>query len=249
VNSNPDVLKKVGIEQRLNEQVPLDLVFRDERGIEVRLAEYFGKKPVVLALVYYTCPMLCDQILGALTKTISTMSFDVGKEYDIVTVSFDARETADHAAQKKSTYLNWYRREGADAGWHFLTGDEPSIQRLTESVGFNYTFDPQTGQFAHASGIMVLTPEGKLSRYFYGIEYAPKDVKLGLVEASQNKIGSLVDQLLLYCFHYDPATGKYGFVVMNVVRALGVLTIIGLVAIVLVMKRRARGSVGAGEAN
>jgi protein SCO1/2 len=246
MNPDPEALKQVGIEQRLDEQVPLDALFRDEQGREVRLGDYFGARPVVLALVYYTCPMLCDQILSALTKTVTTLSFDAGKEFEIVVVSFDPRETPQQARDKKFTYLNWYKREGAEAGWHFLTGDDQQIKRLTTAVGFNYTFDEKTGQFAHASGIMVLTPGGKLSRYFYGLEYAPKDVKLGLVEASENKIGSVVDQLLLYCFHYDPATGRYGLVVMNIVRAVGVMTLAGVVALVMVMKRR-RARLGQGS--
>lgn len=241
VNTNPEILNKVSFEQRLNEQLPLDLVFRDEEGRSVELGQYFHKKPVVLALVYYTCPMLCNQILSGLTKAISGItSMSVGREYEIVTVSFDPRETPQDAREKKPTYINWYRRDGASEGWHFLTGDQESINRIAQAVGFNYTWDEKTNQFAHASGIMVLTPEGKLSRYFYGIEYAPRDLQLGLVEASDNKIGSLVDQLLLYCFHYDPATGKYGLVVMNLVRIGGVLTLVGVVAFVFVMKRRAR---------
>lgn len=241
VNSNPEILNKVGIDQRLDEQIPLDLVFRDEDGKEVRLGDYFKDKPVVLALVYYSCPMLCTQIMSGVTKAVDNIpSLSVGKDFEIVTVSFDARDTPELAREKKMTYLNWYKRAGAAAGWHFLTGDQPSIDRLTEAVGFHYAFDTKTNQFAHASGIMVLTPQGKLSRYFYGIEYAPRDLQLGLVEASNNKIGSLVDQLLLYCFHYDPTTGKYGFVIMSVIRLCGVLTIVGVAALVLIRKRRAR---------
>lgn len=241
VNPNPDVLNKVGIEQRLNEQLPLDLVFRDEQGRSVTLDQYFHKKPVVLALVYYTCPLLCNQILGGLTRSIiGISSMNVGREFEIITVSFDPRETPKDASEEKQTYLNWYKRGGASEGWHFLTGDQETISRITQAVGFNYTWDEKTNQFAHASGIMVLTPEGKLSRYFYGIEYASRDLQLGLVEASDNKIGSIVDQLLLYCFHYDPATGKYGFVIMNLVRLGGVITLVGIVAIVFVMKRRRR---------
>jgi protein SCO1/2 len=235
----PAVLKDVGIEQRLNEQVPLDLTFRDEQGNTVELGRYFGTKPVLLSLVYYNCPMLCNQVLNGMTSGLTVLPFNVGKEFDVVTVSFDARETPEQAAEKKKTYINWYRREGAASGWHFLTGDQASIDRLTRAVGFKYAFDPATNQFAHASGIMLLTPQGKLARYFYGVEYAPKDMKFAIMEAAEGRAGSPVDQLLLYCYHYDPATGKYSLVVMNVVRLGGIATIIGVIGIVWVMKRRA----------
>jgi protein SCO1 len=238
----PKALEKVDIEQRLNEQIPLDLTFRDENGESVRLGDYFGKKPVVLSLVYYSCPQLCNQVLNGLTSSLRTLSaFDIGKEFDVVTVSFDPRETAELATEKKKTYIQWYKRDGAVEGWHFLTGDQQAIDRLTEAVGFHYTFDPQTNQFAHASGIMIATPEGKLARYYYGIEYSAKDLRLGLVEASNNKIGSPVDQLLLYCYHYDPATGKYGPIVINMIRLGGIVTIIGMIALVLFMRRRGPG--------
>ena len=238
----PKALEKVNIEQRLNEQIPLDLTFRDESGESVRLGDYFGKKPVVISLVYYSCPQLCNQVLNGLTSSLRTLSaFDIGKEFDVVTVSFDARETAELATEKKKTYIQWYKRDGAAEGWHFLTGDQQAIDRLTEAVGFHYAFDPQTNQFAHASGIMIATPEGRLARYYYGIEYSAKDLRLGLVEASNNKIGSPVDQLLLYCYHYDPATGKYGPIVINMIRLGGIATIIGMIALVLIMRRRSPG--------
>jgi len=233
----PEMLKAVGIEQRLNNKVPLDLSFRDEAGREVRLGEYFGKKPVVISLVYYNCPMLCNQVLDGLVGTMQAMKFDAGKEYEVVTVSFDPRETPADAVQKKATYLKRYGRAGADAGWHFLVGDQKSIKGLTDAVGFNYAFDEKSNQFAHASAIMVATPEGKLSHYFYGIEYAPKDVRLSLVEASANKIGSPVDQLILYCYHYDPASGKYGPVVMNIMRVAGVATVIGVVVLLFALRK------------
>jgi protein SCO1/2 len=221
----PSALKKVGIDQRLNEQVPLDAVFKDEQGREVRLGDFFKGKPVVLSLVYYSCPMLCNQVLNGMLSSFRQVTFNAGEQFEVVTVSFDPRETPELAAAKKQTYVKAYNRPSANAGWHFLTGDEANIKRLTEAVGFRYTYDEQTKQFAHASGIMVLTPEGKLARYFYGIEYPPKDLRLGLVEASQNQIGSPVDTLMLYCYHYDPATGKYGAVVMNIVKVAGVITI------------------------
>jgi protein SCO1 len=236
----PDVLKEVTIEQRLNEQVPLDLVFRDETGRPVKLGEYFGEKPVVLSLVYYECPMLCNQVLNGLVGTLEAMSFTVGKEFNVITVSFDARETPELAAAKKKTYLKRYGRAEAAEGWHFLTGDQESIDRLTDAVGFRYRWDQQSNQFAHASAIMVATPEGKLSHYFYGIEYSARELRLSLVEASANKIGSPVDQLILYCYHYDPTTGKYGPVIMNIMRLGGIVTVVGLVALVLFLQRRGR---------
>lgn len=237
----PAPLRRVGIDQRLNNQVPLDLIFTDEGGQKVRLGQYFGQKPVILALVYYDCPMLCTQVLTGLTGSLKALTFNVGREFEVVTVSFDPREGPELARQKKDNYMVRYGREGAAAGWHFLTGDESSIKALTEAVGFHFAWDEETRQFAHASGIMILTPEGRLSRYFYGIEYAPKDVRLGLVEASNNKIGSPVDQILLYCFHYDPQTGKYGFAIMNAIRVLGFATFFGLALLIYVMKRREAG--------
>ncbi len=244
----PQPLREVKIEQRLNEQVPLDLKFRDEAGREVALGEYFkGEKPVVLSLVFYKCPMLCDQILTGLLGGLRSINFDVGKEFEVVTVSFDPRETPELAAEKKQNFVQRYNRPGAGDGWHFLTGEQESITRLTEAVGFHYNYDPQTDQFAHAAGIMVLTPQGRLSRYFYGIEYFPKDLRFGLIEASDNKIGSLADQLLLYCYHYDPATGRYGPVVMRIMRVGGVATVLGIGALVLVLRRRgARKSASVG---
>jgi protein SCO1/2 len=237
----PKALREVSIDQKLNEQLPLDLVFRNEQGETVKLGDYFGKKPVVLSLVYYQCPMLCTQVLNGMVSAFKVLTFKAGAEFDVVTVSFDPRETSDLAAAKKKTYLGYLpeaKRASAANGWHFLTGDEESIRRLTEAVGFRYHFDEATNQFAHASAIMITTPEGKLARYFYGIEYSPKDMRLGLVEASQNKIGSPVDQLLLYCYHYDPATGKYGAVVMNMVRVGGIATLVVMVAGFFVMRRR-----------
>jgi protein SCO1/2 len=234
------ILREIGIDQHLNEQIPLDLTFRDEAGQSVQLGQYFGKKPVILALVYYQCPMLCTLTLNGLVSALKVLSFDVGNQFNVVTVSFNPSETPQLAAQKKQTYLKSYGRAGADAGWHFLTGDEANIKRLTEAVGFRYRWVPEQNQFAHAAGITVLTPSGKIARYFFGVEYAPRDLRLGLVEASQERIGSPVDQLLLYCFHYDPATGKYGAVVMNIVRLGGAVTVLLLGGALLVMWRRER---------
>ncbi|MGA9995112.1 MAG: SCO family protein [Pyrinomonadaceae bacterium] len=249
----PKALKQVGFEQRLNEQVPLDLKFRDETGREVKLGDYFGSRPVVLSLVYYDCPMLCTQVLNGMVQTFKGMSFRMGEQYNVVTVSFDPRERPELAASKKRVYLMDFKQQGVEENWHFLTGDEDSIKKLADAVGFHYVFDEQTNQFAHASGIMVLTPQGKLSRYLYGIEYAPKDVRLAVVEASEGKIGTPVDQLLLYCYHYDPATGKYGATVINMIRIGGVLTIIGMAALLLLLRRRgthgtAQGGLKAGGA-
>ena len=246
VNGLPNALKQVGIDQKLNEQLPLDLVFRNEQGEQVHLGDYFGKKPVVLALVYYQCPMLCNQVLNGMVTSFKVLNFKAGEEFDVVSVSFDPLETPAHARAKKNTYIGYLpeaKRAAATRGWHFLTGDQENIQRLTEAIGFRYYFDAATDQFAHASAIYVATSQGRLARYFYGIEYSPKDLRLGLVEASENKIGSPVDQLLLYCYHYDPATGKYGAVVMNMVRLGGIATLIAMVVLFFVMRRRTAAQV------
>lgn len=244
----PEVLKNVSIEQKLDSQLPLDLTFRDESGRTVRLGEYFREgKPVVLSLVYFECPMMCNQILNSLTGALMGLRFTPGKEFEVVTVSFDAREGPELAARKKDAYLRRYGRDGAGGGWHFLTGGQESINELTKAVGFNYAWDEQSKQFAHSSAIMVATPEGRLSHYFYGIDYAPKDVRLALVEASRGEIGSPVDQLILYCYHYDPIAGKFA-PVMTVVRAGGVLTLAALVALVFVLERRRRRGLQGGGA-
>jgi protein SCO1 len=236
----PPVLQSVGFDQRLDAQVPLDLVFKDESGQTVHLQDYFGNKPVVLVLAYYRCPMLCTMVLNGLVRALLDSGFDVGKEFDIVTVSFDSRETPALAAAKKKTYVERYGRPGAAEGWHFLTGEDAAIKRLTEAVGFRYTYDPKHDQFAHASGIMILTPKGRIARYFYDVSFSPRDLRLGLVEAAENKIGSPADQILLFCFHYDPAEGKYGPVIMNFVRLGGVLTMLGLGTFVTVLWRGER---------
>lgn len=217
----PAALQGVGIDQKLDEQVPLNLVFRDEAGRSVPLAAFFHGKPVLLTLVYYRCPMLCTQILSGVVSSLKAVSFDPGRDFEVVSVSFDPKDTPETAAEKKANYLRRYNRPNTANGFHFLTGDETNIKALTDAVGFHYRYDPITQQFAHASGIMILTPDGRLSRYFYGVEYAPRDVRLGLVEASANKIGTPVDAALLFCFHYDPATGKYGAVAINLLRAGG----------------------------
>jgi protein SCO1/2 len=239
VNTRPTVLEQVGIEQRLGESIPLGLKFTDESGREVQLAEYFHqKRPVLLALVYYDCPMLCNQVLNGATSALSVLKFNVGQEFDVLAVSFDPRETPEIAAAKKKVYLDRYKRPGAEGGWHFLTGSPDSIQALTKAVGFRYVWDEKTSQFAHGSGLMLLTPEGKLAQYYYGIEYAPKDLRWGIIEASQEKIGTVVDQVLLYCYHYDPTTGKYGFVAMRAMRIGGALTVLALGTFMIVNFRR-----------
>ena len=230
----------MGIEQHLDTQLPLDAVFRDETGREVKLGDYFGEQPVVVALVYYRCPMLCTQVLNGFLKSSQAVPLEIGRDYQVVTVSFDPRETPELAAEKKASYVRAYRRDGAAQGWHFLTGDRQSIDRLTEAVGFRYRFDPKSDQFAHASGIALATPDGRLARYFYGIEYSPDDLRLGLVESSAGRIGSPVDQVLLLCYHYDPLTGKYGLVIADALRMAGALTVLLLGGFLVVMFRRER---------
>ena len=239
-NVRPPSLQNVGIEQHLDGQVPPDLTFRDEAGQTVRLGDYFGKKPVILNLVYYNCTMLCGEVLAGLTGAMRLVKFDVGKEFDVVTVSFDPHETPEIAAAKKKDYVKRYGRPNAASGWHFLTGSPDSINALTRAVGFQYQYDPKTNQFAHATAIMVLTPEGRISRYFYGVDFPPKDLRMGLVEASQGKIGNPIDQVLLYCYHYDPASGKYGAVITNILRLAGAATILILGGFLLIMFRLER---------
>jgi protein SCO1/2 len=223
----PPQLGAVNFEQKLDAQVPLDDTFQNEYGQTVKLNDFFHQgRPVILNLVYFECPMLCTEVLNGLSGTMRMMKFDVGKDYDVLTISFDPREKPELAAAKKRAYLQRYGHPDAQNNWHFLTGDEKNIRALTDTVGFHYQWDPKMQQFAHAAGIIVLTPEGRVSKYFYGVEYSPKDLRLGLVDASQNRIGSVVDQVLLYCYHYDPRTGKYGAVVTRVLQLAGAVTII-----------------------
>ncbi len=237
-DTRPPLLREIGIDQKLNTQVPLELSFRDEEGRSVRLGDYFGKKPVVMALVYYECPMLCTQVLNGLASALQVLEFDAGREFNVVLVSIDPKETPQLAAAKKKSYLERYQRSGAAAGWHLLTGEQAAIERLAQSVGFRYAYDPKTGQYAHAAAIMVLTPEGRIAQYYYGIEYPPRDLRLGLIEASRERIGSVADRILLYCYHYDPAKGRYGAVAMNILRLAGVATILVLGTFVFVSLRR-----------
>jgi protein SCO1 len=215
-------------------------VFLNETGNSVRLGDYFGEKPVILALIYYGCRDLCPLVLENLARTLRAISFDAGKQFEVVIVSFDPRDLPSIAAAKKAEFVERYGRRGTKQGLHFLTGTEASIRSLTGAVGFRYSYDVSTGEYGHAAGIVVLTPQGKISRYFYGIEYSPRDLRLSLVEASEKKIGSPVDQLLLFCYHYDPATGKYSLVIMNVLRLAALATVLILGAFVLVMLRRER---------
>ena len=236
----PQIIQRVGIDQRLNAQVPPDLAFVNEHGREVALREFFGPRPVILALVYYDCPMLCNQVLNGLTQSLRVMSLNAGRDYDVVAVSFDPAEGPKLSSAKKLAYVSKYGREGSADGWHFLTGRQESIAALTRAVGFRYEWDDRSSQWAHGAGIVVLTPSGVISRYFYGIEYGVRDLRLGLVEASGNRVGGLADQLMLLCYRYDPMTGHYGVIALNSIRIGGVLTIAALGTFIGVMLRRER---------
>jgi protein SCO1 len=236
-NVRPPYLQNVGIEQHLDAQVPPDLTFTDDTGRTVKLGDYFGTKPLILNLVYYNCTMLCGEALAGLSGSMKMVKFDVGNQFDVITVSFNPRETPAIAAEKKQEYLKRYGRPGAASGWHFLTGPAESINALTKAVGFQYQYDPRSNQYAHATAIMVLTPQGRISRYFYGVDYPPKDLRMGLVEASQGKIGNAVDQVLLYCYHYNPETGKYGAVITNILRLAAGFTILLLGGLLFILFR------------
>ncbi len=222
----PPQLSDVSIEQRLNQQVPLQLLFHDERGQSVTLGEFFEPgRPVILSLVYFDCRMICSQTLSSLSATLRHLKFDPGQQFEVLTISFNPREKSEQAAAAKSKYLEMYGRAGSANGWRFLTGDESSIDTLANAVGFHFRWDPRTQQFAHATGIMLLTPEGRISRYYYGTQYFASDLRLGLIEASKNEIGTLADQIVLYCYHYDPRTGRYGVIVFRVMQISGGLTL------------------------
>ena len=240
---------QIGIDQRLGERVPMNLAFSDETGAEVRLDEILDKRPAILSLVYYECPMLCTQVLNGLLRSLRVLSLDVGGEFEVITLSIDPGETPALAAAKKKEYVGRYGRDGAAGGWHFLTGTRERIEELAEAVGFRYEYDPETDLYVHASGIMVLTPAGELARYFYGVEYAPKDLRLGLIEAAEERIGNAVDQVLLLCYQYDPTTGKYGLVILNSLRVAGAATVAVLAALVIGWIRRERRQAGRPAAN
>jgi len=232
-----DVLNGIGFDQHLGNEIPLNLQFGNEEDQEVALKEYFGKKPVVLVLVYHNCPMLCGAELNGLVTCLRAMKSSVGKEFDVLAVSFDPKDTASISSAKRSEYIQSYHRAGSEQGWHFLTGNIESIEKLTASVGFRYKQDQASGQFIHASAMVLLTPEGKIAKYYYGIEYYPRDLEFGLIEASQGKVGTIADQVLLYCYRYDPASGRYGLVIMNLLKVGGILTIGCLCAFFVVMRR------------
>ncbi len=240
----PAILREVSIAQRLNEQIPPEIVFRDEDGMAVHLGDYFGKKPIVLSLVYFDCPALCTEVLNGELRTMKAVSLDLGKDFDVVTISFEPKDSPALAKAKRDVYAGQYGRPGAKENWHFLTGEQPSIDALTQAVGFHYAYDSASRQYAHTAAILVLTPRGRIARYFYGVQYPARDFRLGLVEASEGKIGTPADHALLYCYQYDPMTGKYGLIVMNVVRLAGLLTVLVLGIFMFVMFRRERNHPG-----
>jgi len=233
-------LKEIGIDQKPNAKLPLEAEFSDENGAPVKLGQFFGQRPVVMALVYYSCPMLCTQVLNGLAGSLQGLSFSAGQEYDVVVVSFDPGETPAMATERKAQFVSRYIRAADTSRIHFLTGRESSIKDLTTAVGFRYAWDKQTGQFAHPAAITVLTPDGRISRYLYGVEFAPKDLKLALIEASAGQIGSVADQAMLFCYHYDPETGRYGLAIMNIVRAAGALTVLVIGGWIFMSLRRER---------
>jgi protein SCO1/2 len=239
-SSVPSALREIGFDQNIGERLPLDVPLRDEAGQVRPIGAYFGARPVVLLFAYYDCPMMCTLAINGLASALGVMSLEPGRDFEIVTVSFDPRDTPASAAAKKATYLEHYKRPGAREAWHFLTGDEASIERLTKAAGFRYVWDEQTKQFAHPTGIIVLTPDGRLARYLFGIEYGPRDLRLGIVDASAGKVGNVADALLLYCYHYDPETGRYGLAIMRAVRIAGAATVFGLVTFIAVMVRSER---------
>jgi protein SCO1/2 len=234
----PPQLTNVTFQQRLNEQLPLDARFRDETGRQVALGEYFGHRPVVLAFVYYQCPMLCVQVMNGVSGALKAVPFVPGQDFEVVYISFDPRDTPEAAAVKKAAVLGDYRQTATATGWHFLTGDEATIRRAAAAAGFSYRWDESTRQFAHVSGVLVATADGRLSRYFYGVEYSPKELRMALVDSAGGRIGSAVDQLLLYCYHYDPATGRYGAIAMNLVRLGGAITVVLLGGFIWLMRHQ-----------
>jgi len=234
------ILTEIGVDQKLDAQLPLDAVLRDEEGRAVTLKNYFNDKPVILSFVYFECPMLCTMTLNGLVHSLKPLSFQIGKEFEVISISIDPSESSSLASQKKQTYVKEYGRAGASSGWHFLTGDQESIRRITDAAGYRYKWDEHTRQWAHVSAIVIATPDGRVSQYLHGIEFSSRDVRLSLVKASEYKIGTIVDRALLYCYHYDPTTGKYGFVIMNSVRVAGLATVCALAAFIVMSVRRER---------
>jgi protein SCO1/2 len=243
-NTKPRILEKVGIDQRIGQQLPLDAGFVDDHGRSVRLGDFFGKRPVVLALAYYECPMLCTQVLNDMTAALKTIDFNAGRDFDVVVISINPREGPMLAAEKKNSYVERYGRPETADGWHFLTGKEPDIRAVAGAIGFHYAYDPDIQQYAHAAAIYVATPKGTVARYFLGLDYAPKGLRYALVEASNDRLGTVADQIILFCYHYDPATGKYGTDILNAVRVGGVLTVLAFVTFVVVSVRRERAQAG-----
>jgi protein SCO1/2 len=236
----PAPLRGIGFDQKIDESIPLDVPFRDETGRTVRLGDYFGTRPVVMVFAYYDCPMLCTQVINGLSSALAVLSLAPHEDFEIVTVSFNPKDTPETASAKKAVYLERYKRAGAAEGWHFLTGDQRAIDRITKAAGFRYAWDADTQQFAHPTGVIVLTPEGKLARYLFGIEYGPRDLRYAIVEASAGRVGSPVDALLLYCYHYDPVRGRYGFMIMSAIRLAGIATVLALGSFIVAMNRRER---------
>lgn len=243
-HAEDEILTRIGIDQQLDAQLPLDIPFRNDQGQIVRLGDYFGDKPVLLALVYYECPMLCGLIVNGMLDALRDVAFDPGKEFTVLVVSFDPEETHVLAHANKQVFLDRYERPGAEFGVHFLVGEEASIRALTDAVGFRYEYVDETEEYAHASGIYIATPSGRMSRYFYGIEYAPRDIRLGLVEASKHRIGSPVDRILLFCYHYDPETGKYGLLIHRVINTACITTasLLGLFLVVMYKREHRKES-------
>ncbi len=239
-SATPEILKHVGIEQKIGASLPLDLEFYDETGTPVKLGSYFGDKPVILSLVYYDCPMLCTEVLNGLNRSLAPLNFTIGDEFEVLSVSFDPRETPQLAVRKKAVYTQRYNRPGAKEGWHFLTGEAPAIDALTGTVGFNYVYDEDEGQFVHGSAIMIVSPKGTVSHYFFGIEYPSEDIRLALIESSEEKLGNVFDQIMLYCFNYDPEQGRYGVVIMNSIRVAGVITLLAMGSFMVIMFKRDR---------
>ncbi|GIV09066.1 MAG: electron transporter SenC [Fimbriimonadales bacterium] len=235
------ITSQIGIDQNLGKQIPLTLTFRDETGKTVKLGDYFGKRPVILVMAYYECPMLCTVVLNELTRVMNALDLRIGKDFEVVTVSISPTETPELAAKKKANYVKSYNHEGAQQGWHFLVGDEPNIKQLADTVGFRYVYDPKTKQYAHSAGIMIATPDGKLSRYLIGVEFSARDLKFALAESSQGKIGNPVLSAVMYCFQYDPSTGRYGLVILRVIQLAGIITILSLATLIggaLLLERR-----------
>ncbi len=240
LNKLPEPLETVGFEQRIGDSLPLDAEFVDANGARVALGDLLGERPAILVPVYYECPMLCGLVLNGLTTTLRVLELDTAEDFELIVFSIDPGETPEIARSRRDTHLARYDRPGAGAGWHFLTGDEASIRRVADAIGFSYTYRPETDEYAHAAGLVVVTPDGRIARYFYGVEYAPRDLRLGLVVAADGQLGGVVDQVLLYCFNYDPSTGKYSAVVMNIVRAGGLATLAVIGLTLLVFWRRER---------